>query len=191
MPGSGSQTITISGVRLDLREATAPVTATFTGDANAFVSGVATVISAIEDALEVESAPAQILTRGAAGSATVTIKEAFASAFTAEADILLTLVGVPDEASLSVMHVQPANPDDATDDADVAGNVTLNTDTMIVTGGDTTALALPTITGDGDKINITVGFTGPNAASTESVTLMFDLDASGDTGATGGPRTAS
>ena len=33
--------------------------------ANAFVSGVATVISAIEDALEVESAPAQILTRGA------------------------------------------------------------------------------------------------------------------------------
>ena len=74
------------------------------------------------------------------------------------------------------MHVQPANPDDATDDADVAGNVTLNTDTMIVTGGDTTALALPTITGDGDKINITVGFTGPNAASTESVTLMFDLD---------------
>ena len=42
------------------------------------------------------------------GSATVTIKEAFASAFTAEADILLTLVGVPDEASLTVSHaVQP------------------------------------------------------------------------------------
>ena len=48
-------TLTISNVRLDLREAPAPVTATFTGNANAFVSGVATVISAIEDALEVES----------------------------------------------------------------------------------------------------------------------------------------
>ena len=110
MPGSGTEHSNISGVRLDLREATAPVTATFSGDENAFVSGVATVISAIEDALEVESTKAQILTRGAdkrMGSATVTIKEAFASAFTAEADILLTLVGVPDKASLTVSHVQP------------------------------------------------------------------------------------
>ena len=32
------------------------------------------------------------------------------------------------------------------------------------------------LTGDGDKINITVGFTAPNAASTESLKLMFDLD---------------
>ena len=33
------------------------------------------------------------------------------------------------------------------------------------------------LTGDGDKINITVGFSedGPNAASTESLKLMFDL----------------
>ena len=97
MPGSGTNTVTISDVRLDLREATAPVTATFSGNENAFVSGVATVMSAIEDALEVESASVQILTRGAAGTATVTIKEAFASAFTAEADVLLTLVGVPDK----------------------------------------------------------------------------------------------
>ena len=64
MPSSGTQTLTISDVRLDLREATAPVTATFSGNENAFVSGVATVISAIEDALEVESTSAQILTRG-------------------------------------------------------------------------------------------------------------------------------
>ena len=56
---------------------------TFSGNENAFVSGVATVISAIEDALEVESTSVQILTRGGMGSATVTIKEAFASAFTA------------------------------------------------------------------------------------------------------------
>ena len=36
------------------------------------------------------------------GSATVTLKEAFAGAFTAGADVLLTLVGVPDKASLTV-----------------------------------------------------------------------------------------
>ena len=104
-------TVTISNVRLDLREAEVPVTATFSGNENAFVSGVATVISAIEDALEVESTSVQILTRGGDGSATVTIKEAFASAFTAEADVLLTLVGVPDKASLSVSHA--GHPTDA------------------------------------------------------------------------------
>ena len=116
MPTNNMDTITISDVRLDLREAAAPITATFTGNENAFVSGVATVISAIEDALEVESAKVQILTRGGMGSATVTIKEAFASAFTAEADILLTLVGVPNKASLMVSHVEPEDPEEATDD---------------------------------------------------------------------------
>jgi xanthine/CO dehydrogenase XdhC/CoxF family maturation factor len=182
MPSSGTATVTISDVRLDLREATAPVTATFSGNENAFVSGVATVISAIEDALEVESTSAQILTRGTDGSATVTIKEAFASAFTAEADILLTLVGVPDKASLTVSyagrHPTPneLSEDDTLDDAGVSGNVTLNADTLIVDDGMRTAMSLA-MTGDGDKLNITVGFTDPNAASTESVTLMFDLDA--------------
>ena len=126
MPSSGTATVTISDVRLDLREAAAPVTATFSGNENAFVSGVATVISAIREALEVKSTSAQILTRGGEGSATVTIEEAFAGGFTAEADVLLTLVGVPDKAILTVMHVQPAEPDDASDDADVAGDVTLN-----------------------------------------------------------------
>ena len=115
------------------------------------------------------------------GSATVTIKEAFASAFTAEAAILLTLVGVPDEASLTVSHAgHPTEAalaaDDTLDDADVAGNVTLNTDTMIVTNAETTGMEL-SMTGDGDKLNITVGFTAPNAASTESLKLMFDLAA--------------
>ena len=182
MPSSGTQTLTISDVRLDLREATAPVTATFSGNENAFVSGVATVISAIEDALEVESTSVQLLTRGAMGSATVTIKEAFASALTAEADILLTLVGVPDKASLTVSHAgHPTDAaladDDTLNDADVAGNVTLNGDTTeIITNAETTGAEL-TVTGDGDKINITVGFTAPNAASTESLKLMFDLAA--------------
>ena len=149
-PTGGDDPITISDVRLDLREAAAPITATFSGNENAFVSGVATVISAIEDALEVESAQVQILTRGGMGSATVTIKEAFASAFTAEADILLTLVGVPDEASLMVSHVEPEDPDAADDDADVAGDVTLNTETNIVTGGDT-GIGVLSLTGDGEK----------------------------------------
>ena len=179
MPGSGNATVTISDVRLDLREAEVPVTATFSGNDNAFVSGVATVISAIEDALEVESTKVQILTRGGSGSATVTIKEAFASAFTAEADILLTLVGVPNKASLMVMHVQPEMPLDAADDADTAGNVELSSGTataQIVADGDT-AINMLSLTGDGDKINITVGFTAPNAASTESLKLMFDLAA--------------
>ena len=67
LPGSGNATVTISDVRLDLREAAAPVTATFSGNENAFVSGVATVISAIEEALEVESAKAQILNQGRNG----------------------------------------------------------------------------------------------------------------------------
>ena len=110
MPIGGMDTVTISGVRLDLREATAPVIATFSGNENAFVTGVATVISAISDALEVEFTSDSILTRGDMGMMTLTLTEAFAGAFTAEADVLLTLVGVPDEALLTVMHVPPGTP---------------------------------------------------------------------------------
>ena len=181
MPSSGTATVTISDVRLDLREATAPVTATFSGNENAFVSGVATVISAIEEALEVESTKAQILTRGAMGSATVTIKEAFASAFTAEADVLLTLVGVPDKASLTVSHAGFDTDAGADNPAAVAGVVTLNGETTpIVNDSDELTGESLMMTGDGDKINITVGFTAPNAASTESLKLMFDLAATSD-----------
>ena len=55
MPSStGQDTVTISGVRLDLREATAPVIATFSGNEDAFVTGVVTVIFSISDALEVD-----------------------------------------------------------------------------------------------------------------------------------------
>ena len=96
--------------------------------------------------------------------------------------MLLTLVGVPAKASLMVSHVQPEDPDDAADDADVAGNVELSSGTataLIVDNGDTATNMLP-LTGDGEKINITVGFTNPNAASTESLKLMFDLAATSD-----------
>ena len=176
MPSSGTATLTISDVRLDLREAAAPVTATFSGNENAFVSGVATVISAISEALEVESTSDSLLTRGDMGMMTLTLKEAFAGGFTAEADVLVTLVGVPDKAELTVMHVQPADPDAESDDADVAGNVSLNDDTQIVDNGDTDVNILE-MTGDGEKLNITVGFTGPLASTTESVKLVFSLDA--------------
>ena len=68
------------------------------------------------------------------GSATLTLKEAFATAFTEEADVLLTLVGVPDKASLTVMHVQPDTmrrtpPRTAADVTDITNSVTLNDDT--------------------------------------------------------------
>ena len=182
MPAGGTDTVTISNVRLDLREATAPVTATFSGNENAFVSGVATVISTISDALKVESTSDSILTRGDDKMMTLTLTEAFAGAFTAEADVLLTLVGVPDKALLTVMHVPPGDPDP--DDleaktADVAGNVTLNGEAaMIVTDGDVAVEDnyILMMTGDGDKLNITVGFTEPMASSTESLKLIFSLD---------------
>ena len=184
MPTTGTS-VTLRNVRLDLREAEAPVTITASGGDGAFVSGVANVISEIRDALVVTSTPAQILTRGGMGSATVTLKEAFASAFTVGAEVKLTLVGVPNKASLTVSHAghpteTALNADMTLDDADVAGNVTLNgAETMIVTNAETTGAELA-MTGDGDKLNIIVGFTMPNAASTESVTLMFDIMVTSD-----------
>ena len=184
MPSTGQDIVTLTNVRLDLREAEVPVTVTASGDATAFVSGVANVISAIRDALEVTSTSGQILTRGGMGSATITLKETFASAFTMGAEVKLTLVGVPDKASLTVSHAghpteAELQDDDTLDDADVSGNVTLNADTLIVENAMTTANSLA-MTGDGDKLNIIVGFTEPTAASTESVTLMFDLAATSD-----------
>ena len=183
MPNSGDDIVTLSDVRLDLRDAEAPVTITASGNATAFVSGVSAVISGIQDALTVTSKSAQILTRGGMGSATVTLKEAFATAFTAGADVKLTLVGVPDKASLTVSHAghpteAALDADPTLNDADVAGAVTLNgaDGAMIVDNAETTGMELA-MTGDGDKLNITVGFTAPNAASTESVKLMFDLAA--------------
>ena len=183
MPTNGTS-VTLTNVRLDLREAEVPVTITASGGDGAFVSGVANVISEIRDALMVTSTSAQILTRGGMGSATVTLKEAFASAFTGGAEVKLTLVGVPNKASLTVSHAgHPTEAalaeDDTLDDADVAGSVTLNADTMIVDDGMTTANNLP-MTGDGDKLNIIVGFTDPSPTSTESVNLMFELMATSD-----------
>ena len=183
MPSGGTDTVTISNVRLDLREATAPVTATFSGNENAFVSGVATVISAISEALEVASTSDALLTRGDMGMMTLTVKEAFAGSFTAEADVLLTLVGVPDKAILTVSHAghpteAALQADNTLNDADVAGTVTLNTDTMIVVNAETTGMELA-MTGTGDKLDITVGFTAPLPSTTDSVKLMFSLNATG------------
>ena len=178
MPSTGQDIVTISNVRLDLREAEVPVTITASGDAAAFVSGVSNVISGIQDALTATSESAQILTRGGMGSATVELKETFASAFTAGADVKLTLVGVPDKASLLVSHAGFDMEAGADNPAAVTGDVTLN-DTEIVTSDALTGESLMMM-GDGDKLNITVGFTAPTASSTESVTLMFDLAATSD-----------
>ena len=181
MPSSGDNSVTLSGVRLDVREAEAPVTAMFSGDSNAFLSGAANVISAIGDALEVESTPAQILTRGGMGMATLTLKEAFSGGFTAGANVLLTLVGVPAKASLTVSH--PGFVEGETTEAGVAGDVTLNGDTTtIISGGniqEPTEANTLSLTGDGDKLNITVGFSAP-ASTTETLKLMFDLVADSD-----------
>ena len=81
-----SDVFTLEGVRLDLRDASAPVTATISGDSNVIISDVVEVISSIEEALEVESTMDSILTRGDMGSVTVTIKEAFSSVFEARCD---------------------------------------------------------------------------------------------------------
>ena len=117
------------------------------------------------------------------GMATLTLKEAFAGGFTAGADVLLTLVGVPDKAIVTVSHPGFDETVDAENPAGVAGDVTLNGDTTTIVTAGMLPMPSPTsmlvLTGDGDKLNITVGFSGdgPNAASTETLKLMFDLDA--------------
>ena len=185
MPSSGDGSVTLTGVRLDLREAEAPVTAMFSGDSNAFLSGAANVVSAIGDALKVEATMDALLTRGDMGMATVTVSEAFAGALKENSMVMLTISGVPDKAKLDVMHAQPADPDAAADDADVAGDVTLSVGAdntaEVVTTGDTTTNMLTQIVGDGMDINIMIAFTAPAPAATEKVTLALSLD-SGATG---------
>ena len=104
LPSTGEGSVTLSGVRLDVREAEAPVTAMFSGDSDAFLSGAANVISAINDALMVESTETALLTRGGMGTATVTITEAHASVFTDNSNVILRVSGVPDTVMLHVSH---------------------------------------------------------------------------------------
>ena len=179
--GGTSSVYTIHNVRLDLRDATVPVTATVSGDENAIVSGVVPVVSSIEHGLEVEAGDmASILTRGGSGMATVTVGEAFRSAFTAESHVILRVSGVPDKATLDVMHVQPAA-DATSPTADVANTVTLavgaDNTADIVTGGDVQTAALTTIDGDGEPIEIMISFSGggPAASALDSVMLALDL----------------
>ena len=97
-------TITLTNVRLDLRDASTPVTATISGDSTAIVSDIVDVISSIEEALTVESTMEALLTRGDTGSVTVTITEAFSRVFSLDTMVLLRVSGVPDEAILTVSH---------------------------------------------------------------------------------------
>ena len=181
--GGSGDIYTLSNVRLDLREAAAPITATVSGDSNAIISGNVDVITSIEEALTVESATGSILTRGGTGMATVTIAEAFRSAFTADADITLRVTGVPENALLTVRHVVPE--DEATNvmDADIAGDVTLSAageTAMIITDGDVVGMAMVPITGDGDDIDIKIDFTDPQSDAADSLELMLTLAATSD-----------
>ena len=123
-------------------------------------------------------------------SATVTLEETFAGAFTRGADVKLTLVGVPNKAMLNVHggYVAAVPPAEAVvQPAGVAGTVTLNTTVVIATGGNlTTTDNELMLEGDGDKLDITVGFgegdnvgEDPSATgSREKLTLTFELDTS-------------
>ena len=170
MPASGAETVTLTGVRLDLRGAVAPVTATFQGDSKAFVGGAVNVVSAIQEALVVTSKSVEILTRGANATGTAMIKEAFAGAFTADAEVLLRITGVPDKAGLVVSHAG-----DVGDAGGTAGNVTLN-GTDIVTAGVVVA-GEATLAGDGKDIDITIAFSAPDASAMESLSLGLALTA--------------
>ena len=178
--------ITLTNVRLDLRDASTPVTATISGDSNAIVSDIVDVISSIEEALTVESTMEALLTRGGMGSVTVTITEAFSRVFSADSMVLLRVSGVPDKAILTVSHAGFDGGTDPDNAADVMGDVTLNGEETIIVdegmiqdpAGDMGALEL---TGDGKDIDIEIAFTGtgPTAAA-DSLKLTLNLDATGD-----------
>ena len=186
---TGTGAITLTNVRLDLRDASTPVTATISGDSNAIVSDIVDVISSIEEALTVTSTMEALLTRGDMGSVTVTIKEAFSRVFSADTMVLLRVSGVPDKAILTVWHAgYPTaaeledDPDDAAN-ADVMGDVTLD-DVMIVMEGKIlpdVAANMLSLTGDGKDIDIEITFTGTGpTAAPDSLTLTLNLDATGD-----------
>ena len=173
--------ITLTNVRLDLRDASTPVTATISGDSTAIVSDIVDVISSIEEALTVESTMEALLTRGDMGSVTVTITEAFSRVFSADAMVLLRVSGVPDKADLTVSHAgfDSDAEGEGANAADVMGDVSLD-DVMIVTNG-VIVEAQPeegmlSLTGDGKDIDIEIAFTAPTAAA-DSLKLTLNLDA--------------
>ena len=130
---------TLTDIRLDITEATLPVTATVSGDGSAIVSGVAEVVNAVEHGVQLSvGKSATLLTRGSDGAkqAIVTLTETFRSAWNDDTEIVLNVSGIPKDATWGVWHVQPAG-DDA--DADVDGNVTITdgtNDGMLVTTGE-------------------------------------------------------
>ena len=77
--GQGTDSVTLSGVRLDVREAEAPSRPCFRVTPMPSSPEPPTSSPGIVDALEVAStSKSALLTRGDTGMATVTIKEAFA-----------------------------------------------------------------------------------------------------------------
>ena len=192
--GGTTGAITLTNVRLDLRDASTPVTATISGDSNAIISDIVDVISSIEEALTVESTMEALLTRGDMGSVTVTITEAFSRVFSADTMVLLRVSGVPDKAILTVSHAgfdSLASEEEVAagaNAADVMGDVTLNgvNGTVIVMGGviQGQPINMLPLTGDGKDIDIEISFTDPTAAA-DSLKLTLNLDAGGMGTATG------
>ena len=168
--------IELSGVRLDVRGAVVPVTATISGNSEAFISGAVNVISDSVDALEIDATGMSLLSRGGTGNATVTVEETFARALTeAGSMVMLRVSGVPDAADLTITA---AGVDAAA--AGVAGNVTVAvgalTPVTVVTGGLVTAAGQLMTAGTGGDIDVMVAFSAPDGSSTESVTLNLNLD---------------
>ena len=190
----------LTGIRLDVSEATLPITATVTGDASAIVSGVVEVVNAMEHGVELKGPTTvpSLLTRGGDGSkqATVTLTESFRSAWNDDTEIVLTVSGIPKDALWGVWHVQTTEADGTTlASADVSGTVTLQvgadgTATEIVTSGTIAAgnnadlgapatggvTGTPGLTADGKDIVITVLFDGAPGTDENSLALEFGLE---------------
>ena len=193
LPPSGSALVTISDVRLDLRSATAPVTVSLSGDANAFVSGVQhNVVSSISQAVMIggPTTPTSILTRGQANeTVTLTLGEAFASAFTptnmTNASVSVEVAGVPSGAGLSVAHTPAAA--GATPPTSSFGNeVTLSSGTLpsamiIDSNGDVDATVSLDMTAGNTPLVFIISFddTGSVTSSVNTLSLDFTLATQG------------
>lgn len=202
LTGSAEDVTVLSNVRLDLRESDSPVTATVTGDKNAIVTGVVTVVSAIEEAMTVKGKSVEVLTRGGTKMTTVTLEESFSSAWSTDAMVVLKVSGVPDNADLTIEHVYPTaaqisaavadgetEEDAAMEIADIAGVVTLtvgaDSGEVIIDDGAATENDLM-VTGTGKDIEVEISFspasddTTLKATAKDSLMLVFTLAATKD-----------
>ena len=188
---TGSNVYTIMDVRLDVREATVPVMATVSGDGNAIVSGVVEVITGIENGVTLESKASSVLTRGSLEQKlnTVTVKEGFRSAWAADSQVMLTVSGVPKDATWGVWHLQTLDttagaPEGQLAMAGTGGTVTLaygmEDITLVANDGRINAGdadgALMDQKADGKDIELTITLSDTPMAGVESLVLEFGVN---------------